>query len=90
MLLGSFKRLQIDDYLMMFVMCCFTTLVVCLNISADCVSNLIDPELVPALSAQEIRDRQYGSKMGLTVEQLQCGVLWMVKACLLFMYGRLT
>ncbi|KAF2503224.1 hypothetical protein BU16DRAFT_33397 [Lophium mytilinum] len=90
MLLGSVKRLQIDDYLMTFALCTYTALVVTLNISADCVSNLIDPSLVPALSQQEIRDRQYGSKMGLTVEQLQCGTLWIVKACLLFMYGRLT
>ncbi|KID96544.1 UbiD family decarboxylase, partial [Metarhizium majus ARSEF 297] len=53
-------------------------------------SNLIDPNHPASLSPQDIRQREFGSKMVLLAEQMQCVTIWLVKACLLLMYHRLT
>lgn len=54
-------------------------------------SNLIAPdEDVSQFSAQEIANRVKGSKMVLVVEQMQILTIWIVKACLLLMYRRMT
>lgn len=61
-----------------------------MNIVADTSSNLIDPNDPTELDAANIALREYGSKMVLVVEQMQCVTIWLVKACLLLMYSRLT
>lgn len=54
-------------------------------------SNLIPPgEDVSRYSSTEINDRIYGSKLVLVVEQMQILTIWLVKACLLIMYNRMT
>ena len=53
-------------------------------------SNLIDPKNPIELTPDVISEREYGSKMVLVVEQMQCITIWTVKACLLIMYSRLT
>ena len=53
-------------------------------------SNLIDPSHPASLSPEDISQRQFGSKMVLVVEQMQCATIWLVKACILLMYHRLT
>ena len=54
-------------------------------------SNLIPPgDDVSKYSQAEIRDRIYGSKLVLVVEQMQLLTIWLVKACLLIMYNRMT
>lgn len=67
-----------------------TVLIVGMNIVATSSSNLIDPNDTTPLDAKNIRDREFGSKMVLVVEQMQCLTIWMVKACILIMYHRLT
>lgn len=67
-----------------------TVLIVSMNIVSTASSNLIDPNGDTSLTPQSIRDRQFGSKMVLVVEQMQCITIWLVKACLLLMYHRLT
>lgn len=67
-----------------------TVLIVAMNIVADTSSNLIDPNDPTELDAANILLREYGSKMVLVVEQMQCVTIWLVKACLLLMYSRLT
>ncbi|KFH48815.1 hypothetical protein ACRE_003600 [Hapsidospora chrysogenum ATCC 11550] len=67
-----------------------TVLIVGMNIVAMSSSNLIDPNDTTPLDAQNIKDRQFGSKMVLVVEQMQCLTIWTIKTCILIMYNRLT
>jgi len=91
MTLGSFKRFQPDDYLMLLVLCFYTTLVATINIVRYTSSNLLPPNFdVNSLSAEDVREREYGSKLILVVEQCQCCTIWGAKACLLVLYLRLT
>lgn len=54
-------------------------------------SNLMPPgEDVSQYSQAEINDRILGSKLVLVVEQMQIATIWLVKACLLIMYFRMT
>ncbi|EMC96759.1 hypothetical protein BAUCODRAFT_108650 [Baudoinia panamericana UAMH 10762] len=91
MLLGSFKRFQVDDYLMLAALCFYTTLIATINIVRYVNSNLLPPGFdVNSLSPQDIEGRVYGSKLILVVEQCQCCTVWLAKACLLTLYLRLT
>lgn len=83
--------MQIDDVLMLVAMVSYTVLTVAMNIVSKSSSNLLPPDTnVATLTPQDIKDRVYGSKMVLVVEQMQCITIWLVKACLLLMYNRLT
>lgn len=53
-------------------------------------SNLIDPHDKTTLTPEDIKNRVYGSKWVLVVEQMQCITIWTIKFCLLIMYNRLT
>jgi hypothetical protein len=61
-----------------------------MSIISHTSSNLIDPNEVPLLTAADIREREYGSKWVLVVEQMQMITIWIIKFCLLIMYNRLT
>lgn len=67
-----------------------TVLMVSINIISNTNSNLIDPEHPTSLSAEDVATREYGSKMVLLAEQMQCITIWLTKTCLLLMYHRLT
>ncbi|KAF4502280.1 integral membrane PTH11 [Fusarium agapanthi] len=90
MLLGSVKKLQVEDYLMIVAMFTDTVLMIGMSIVSQTSSNLIDPSEHVVLDAHEIRTRQYGSKWVLVVEQMQIVTIWLMKYCLLLMYNRLT
>lgn len=54
-------------------------------------SNLIPPNVdISEFSQAEINSRILGSKYVLVVEQMQIATIWLVKACLLIMYFRMT
>jgi hypothetical protein len=61
-----------------------------INIVSKSSSNLIDPNDHTELTPENIEERVFGSKMVLVAEQMQCITIWLVKACLLLMYHRLT
>lgn len=61
-----------------------------MSIISQTSSNLIDPNEKVVLDAAEIARREYGSKWVLVVEQMQIMTIWLMKACLLLMYNRLT
>lgn len=91
MTLGAFKRYQTDDYLMLVALCFYTTLVSTINIVRYTSSNLLPPGYdINNLTKQDIRERRYGSKLILVVEQSQIMTIWLAKACLLIMYLRIT
>lgn len=75
---------------MLFVFCLYTVLIVFLNICSDVSTNLIEPQDIPSLTPQDIKDRIWGSKCVLVVESMMCSVQWGTKACLLALYWRLT
>lgn len=54
-------------------------------------SNLLPPQDNPSMYSQaEIKSRIFGSKLVLVVEQMQIITIWLLKACLLIMYNRMT
>ncbi|KAI9696921.1 MAG: hypothetical protein M1820_007996 [Bogoriella megaspora] len=89
--LGSFRHLQIDDYIMAFAIFTYTALIISINYVADDDTNLLPPGFdMKSLTKQDKEDRRLGSKLVLVVEQNQILTIWAVKACLLIMYYRLT
>ncbi|KAE8372221.1 hypothetical protein BDV26DRAFT_274556 [Aspergillus bertholletiae] len=86
----SWKKLQSDDYLMVVILVTFTGVVVCANETAQHGSNYIPLEKALALTEEEHEDAIYGSKMTFILEHFTLVSLWLVKACLLIIYNRLT
>ncbi|KAI0409287.1 hypothetical protein F4802DRAFT_593566 [Xylaria palmicola] len=90
LILGSFKKFQADDVLMLVALATDTSFMVAMNFLVHYNTNLIDPAHPVVLTPQEVHDRALGSKLVLVVEQSQIATTWLVKTCLLFMYSRLT
>lgn len=91
MTLGTFRKFQADDYLMVIVICFYTTLIATINIVRNTSSNLLPPGYpISRLTPQEISKREYGSKLILVVEQCQCVTIWGTKICLILLYWRIT
>ncbi len=68
-----------------------TILMALLHVIVHTSSNLIAPgEDVLSFGPEEIRERIYGSKLTIVVEQMHITTIWLLKACLLIMYGRMT
>ena len=88
---GNLKNLKIDDWMMVSTVAPYTVLLVVINIVAHTSSNLLEPGTdVATMSGSERNERIYGSKLILVVEQMQIITIWLVKACLLILYYRLT
>ncbi|KAK4636171.1 hypothetical protein CLAFUW4_01913 [Fulvia fulva] len=84
-------RYQLDDYIMMVVLCFYTTNIVAINIVNDHGSNLLPPGFdVASLTPEDIAERSWSSKLVLVVEQTQCVTIWGAKLCLIILYHRLT
>ena len=61
------------------------------NFVAQNDTNMVDPsEASRTFTDEEITARAHGSKIKLVSEQMQCLTIWLVKACILLMYHRLT
>ncbi|TVY36636.1 hypothetical protein LOCC1_G006789 [Lachnellula occidentalis] len=88
--LGSFKRFQTEDYVMVVVFGFYTCLIVCMNIVAHLDTNLILPSDMGSLTPESITSRIRGSKYVLIVEQSMIMTIWGCKICLLLMYRNLT
>ena len=88
---GNLKHLKIDDWLMVATMMPYTVLIVVINIIAHTSSNLLEPGTnMATMSRDERNERVFGSKLILVVEQMQMITIWLVKACLIILYYRLT
>lgn len=68
----------------------YTGFIVSVNEVAKNGSNYMAPEVAAALSPEEAAQAEYGSKMTLVLEMCTLTTVWLVKACLLFLYFRLT
>ncbi|KAK0107942.1 hypothetical protein ONS96_003727 [Cadophora gregata f. sp. sojae] len=85
------RGLQPDDYLMLVAGGLYTTLIVCLNVIAGGGgSNLYLPEDYDTFTPQNIQERIKGSKIVVISEQAMLNVIYVIKACMLIMYTRLT
>ncbi|KAI7516663.1 hypothetical protein KC331_g21996, partial [Hortaea werneckii] len=77
MTLRTWKRFGIDDYLMVAVLCFYTTLIATINIVRSANTNLIPPGVdYHKFTKDQVDDRQMGSKLVLVVEQCQCVTIW--------------
>ncbi|KAF2678496.1 hypothetical protein K458DRAFT_348156 [Lentithecium fluviatile CBS 122367] len=76
--LRSPRKLQLDDWMMAFILIPFTGTVVCAN-----------KALLPGQTTPTNHDIQWTRKMRFTLEELQISTNWLVKACLLVLYRRI-
>jgi hypothetical protein len=91
MALGSFRRYQADEYVMMVILCFYTVVVVTINVVEHTSSNLLPPGYdIAHMTDADIAERTLGSKLILVVENCQMITIWGAKLCLLIMYLRLT
>ncbi len=87
---GSWRKLQLDDYLMALCAVSFTGVVVCSNQVGINGSNYAPEEEIAAWTPAEKANAEWGSKMLLALEEFMLATVWLVKACLLLLYARLT
>ncbi|KAB8212909.1 hypothetical protein BDV33DRAFT_231094 [Aspergillus novoparasiticus] len=90
LLVKRVKSLQVDDYLMLLVLCFYTGLVVTLTRIEYVQTNLMKPEDEAYLTPESIKSRVYGSKLVLATEQCMLATIWGCKGRLLLLYTRLT
>ncbi|KAF5243310.1 hypothetical protein FAUST_2878 [Fusarium austroamericanum] len=88
--LGKWSRLAIEDYLMVFALVNFTGVVVSINEVAKNGSNYMPAEDAAKLTPEGKSKAIFGSKMTFVLEIFALTASWTIKACLLFLYGRLT
>ncbi|KAE8147967.1 hypothetical protein BDV25DRAFT_168764 [Aspergillus avenaceus] len=89
---GSVKRLAFDDYAMTVTFMIYTTLLILIQVSAHHGTNLYPPEDNDKITAdpQQVRDRIFGSKIVVALEQCMLFSTWGVKICMLTLFWRLT
>ncbi|KAI9931054.1 hypothetical protein ASPWEDRAFT_34408 [Aspergillus wentii DTO 134E9] len=89
---GSFKRLFFDDYVMTVTFLFYTGLMVLIQVSAQYATNLMDPADYESVLSdpQEVKDRIFGSKIVIGLEQCMLLSTWGVKTCMLAQFWRLT
>ncbi|RGP73088.1 hypothetical protein FLONG3_6403 [Fusarium longipes] len=88
--LGKWSRLAIEDYLMVFALVNYTGVVVSINQVAENGSNYMPADVAAALTPEGKKKAIFGSKMTFVLEIFALTAVWTIKACLLFLYARLT
>ncbi|KAL3466074.1 hypothetical protein BJX64DRAFT_274847 [Aspergillus heterothallicus] len=89
---GSIKRLYFEDYVMTVTFLIYTSLLVLIQISSHYATNLMDPADYDQVlrDPQQVKDRIFGSKIVIGLEQCMLFSTWGVKICMLTMFWRLT
>ncbi|KAI1014482.1 hypothetical protein LB504_012085 [Fusarium proliferatum] len=90
MKLRKWSRLAIEDYLMVFALINFTGVVVSINEVAKNGSNYMPADVAAKLTPEGRQQAIIGSKMTFVLEIFALTCTWTIKACLLFLYARLT
>ncbi|KAH9209079.1 hypothetical protein DL95DRAFT_344790 [Leptodontidium sp. 2 PMI_412] len=88
--LGAFDKFQLDDHIMILVTLTFTGVIVSTNQVANNGSNYLPPGEAELLTEPEIVSAIWGSKMTFVLEEFTLSTTWLIKGCLLLLYGRLT
>lgn len=73
-----------------FLQFTFTGVIVTTNQVATNGSNYLPPGAAELLTEPEIVSAIWGSKMTFVLEEFTLSTTWLIKACMLLMYGRLT
>ncbi|KAL8660284.1 MAG: hypothetical protein Q9202_006695 [Teloschistes flavicans] len=89
-LFGSYKKLQIDDWIMLFVCVTFTGVIVSVNQVSQNLSNYLPPGVADSFTKDEHDNAVYGSKFVMILEEFMLANTWLCKACLLFLYYQMT
>lgn len=89
-LFGTFRKFQLDDHLMLLCVLTFTGVVVSSNEVAILGSNYATDSEIAGWNTQQKADAVVGSKMLIVLEECMLATVWLVKACLLILYARLT
>ncbi|KAF7597290.1 hypothetical protein BBP40_008133 [Aspergillus hancockii] len=89
---GPTKRLSFDDYIMTATFMIYTSLLILIQISARHGTNLFPFEDHKQIIAdtQQVKDRIFGSKIVIGLEQCMLFSTWGVKICMLTLFWRLT
>ncbi|KAL5333570.1 hypothetical protein BJX70DRAFT_57430 [Aspergillus crustosus] len=89
---GSIKRLYFEDYVMTVTFLFYTNLLVLIQVSSHYATNLMDPADYDQVlgDPQQVRDRIFGSKIVIGLEQCMLFSTWGVKTCMLTLFWRLT
>ncbi|KAI5812305.1 hypothetical protein BZA77DRAFT_253448 [Pyronema omphalodes] len=90
MVLGSWKRLQIEDWMMTINIFVYTILMVSVNIAGNTATNLYREGEYETFSDDEIKRRIYGSKIVILLEQAMLICTYITKGCMLMLYTRLA
>lgn len=85
-----FRDLLADDYLMIVAFACLTGVVISSNEVAKNGSNYVPEGETDDWTPAEVSQAEWGSKMLVALEEFMVGALWLVKACLLLLYARMT
>ncbi|KAK5661359.1 hypothetical protein OQA88_11255 [Cercophora sp. LCS_1] len=85
-----FRDLLADDYLMLLAFACLTGVVISSSEVAKNGSNYVPEGETDDWTPAEVSQAEWGSKMLVALEEFMVGVLWVVKACLLLLYARMT
>ncbi|KAI4213292.1 MAG: hypothetical protein LQ351_004033 [Letrouitia transgressa] len=89
-LIAARMKLQIDDYIMLFIVITFTGVVVSANQVAQNLSNYLPPGVAETFTPEEKDNAIYGSKFVMILEEFMLTTTWLVKACLLILYNHMT
>ncbi|KAL8931968.1 MAG: hypothetical protein Q9211_006614 [Gyalolechia sp. 1 TL-2023] len=89
-LLGSWRKLQIDDWLMLFVCVTFTGVIVSVNQVSHNLSNYLPPGAAEKFTPEEKDNAIFGSKFVMVLEEFMLANTWLCKACLLMLYHHMT
>lgn len=86
------RRMQIDDYLMIFFFFIYTALLALINASSRFATNLFPSEQLSEILSDpaQVHGRIVGSIMVIPLEQCMLLTTWGVKACLLIFLHRMT
>ncbi|KAF2139791.1 uncharacterized protein K452DRAFT_274234 [Aplosporella prunicola CBS 121167] len=89
---GGIRNLQTDDYLMALAVIFWTALLILLQVSSRYETNLFPKSQLQSILAnpKDVSNRIYGSKVTVAVEQCMISATWLIKACLLYLYDRMT
>jgi hypothetical protein len=68
----------------------FTGVVVSSNQVAASGSNYVPDGTVGQWSPEQMKSAEWGSKMLVALEEFMLATVWLVKACLLLLYARIT
>ncbi|KAE8349442.1 hypothetical protein BDV28DRAFT_151881 [Aspergillus coremiiformis] len=91
MLVGGFKGLMVDDYIMLLTYGFYTNFIIWVNIQAEHPkTNILPPTGMQGFTEQDIQERIFGSKITFILEQSMVVVQWGCKASMIMVYYRLT